>query len=166
MPGRPIPSRTPSTSSRGQAQADRGPDARRTGRDYQVCIWLRWQASSPPAPDAIERRTNWLRLLQPFEYLAGDDQFRGRVKELQQLRSYAGVLPPGSLLESVHRAFEETFGSSEKPPLLITGPGGVGNSTLWSRFILEHARALEVERSLSISISIVLKSTPASRSRC
>jgi hypothetical protein len=74
---------------------------------YQICGWLRAAGfEGLPATPLIEQRIDWLRLLQPFEHLAGDDQFRGRTRELQQLRSYAGVLPPGSLLESARRALE------------------------------------------------------------
>jgi hypothetical protein len=115
---------------------------------YQVCGWLTaagFQSGLPPA-EAITRRTEWLTLLQPFEHLAGDEQFRGRADELQRLRSYAGVLPPGSLLESARRTFDLVFNLAEKPPMLITGPGGVGKSTLVARFILEHARAHQIDR--------------------
>jgi hypothetical protein len=114
---------------------------------HQVCVWLRAAGfDGLPTPGTISRRTDWLTLLRPFEHLAADDQFRGRVDELRQLRSYAGVLPPGSFAESTRRTLELIFKLSEKPPLLITGTGGVGKSTLAARFILEHARAHEADR--------------------
>jgi V8-like Glu-specific endopeptidase len=114
---------------------------------HQVSGWLREAGFQglPPA-EAIARRTEWLALLQPFEHLAGGSQFRGRVEELRRLRSYVGVLPPGSFLESARRSLEQIFKLSEKPPLSIFGPGGVGKSTLLARFILDHALAHEADR--------------------
>lgn len=116
------------------------------GASFQVCDWLR-QAGFEGLPDRelIQQRIEWLTLLQPFEHLAGK-HFRGRVRELQVLREYAGVLPPGSVYEATRRFVEEIFNLKDKPPLVIYGPGGVGKSTLVARFILEHARALEHDR--------------------
>jgi len=110
----------------------------------QVAAWVRAAGfSGVPEMAAIERRAEWLKLLQPFEHLAGNF-FRGRASELTRLRSYVGIVPPGSRIETVRRSFVEFF--TGKSPLLIYGPGGVGKSTLVSRFILEHARALEADR--------------------
>ncbi len=109
---------------------------------YQVIDWLR-AAGFEHLPDRTEisQRVDWLTLLQPFEHLAGD-HFRGRAGELDRLRAYAGVLPPGSPLTRL------TAGASTKTrmPLLVHGPGGVGKSTLVARFLLEHARAQRQDR--------------------
>jgi hypothetical protein len=114
---------------------------------HEVCGWLRAAGfDGLPPPEALVERTDWLTLLAPFEHLASDGQFRGRVEELRQLRSYAGVQPPGSLRESATRFFEQIFDIKKKPPLVVHGPGGTGKSTLIARFIFEHARALEQER--------------------
>jgi hypothetical protein len=112
----------------------------------QACDWL-GSAGFTDLPDQnrLERRIDWLKLLEPFEHLAGQ-HFRGRQKELQRLRDFVGVLPPGSVLQSARRAVEQVFSLNEKPPLVIFGPGGVGKSALVARFILDHARALELER--------------------
>lgn len=116
------------------------------GASYQVCEWLRKAGfEGVPDKDAIGRRIEWLTLLQPFEHLAGE-HFRGRVRELQALRDYAGVLPPGTVYGTARRIVEKVLSLNDKPPLVIYGPGGVGKSTLLSRFILEHARALEQDR--------------------
>jgi hypothetical protein len=114
---------------------------------HQVCDWLRCAGfTSIPTVQAIVQRVEWLSLLNPFEHVASDSRFRGRQKELAELREYAGVLPPGTRLQTVKRVFESILDLREKPPLLIVGVGGVGKSTLVSRFILEHARALEAHR--------------------
>jgi hypothetical protein len=114
---------------------------------HQVCDWLR-SAGFPSIPSVQEivQRVEWLSLLNPFEHVASDSRFRGRKKELAELREYAGVLPPGTTLQTVKRVFESVFDLQQQPPLLIVGVGGVGKSTLVSRFILEHARALEIHR--------------------
>jgi len=108
-----------------------------------VAEWLRL-AGLPGVPEnsAIQNRADWFKLLQPFEHLAGEF-FRGRQGELARLRSYAGVVNPG-VTETVRRAVTQWF--TGKLPLLVYGPGGVGKSTLVSRFILEHARAREQDR--------------------
>ena len=110
----------------------------------RVADWLRL-AGFPGIPDssAIRNRTDWFKLLQPFEHLAADSFFRGRQSELARLRSYVGVVDPG-IVESVRRGIVGLV--SSKLPLLVYGPGGVGKSSLVARFILEHARAHEQDR--------------------
>ncbi len=109
---------------------------------YQVIDWLR-AAGFDDLPERAEiyRRTEWLTLLQPFEHLAGD-HFRGRARELDRLRTYVGVVPPGSTLAS----FNLRSRSGSKKAMVVHGPGGVGKSTLVARFILEHARAQREDR--------------------
>lgn len=116
------------------------------GASLQVCDWLcRVGYEGVPDKRAINRRIEWLILLQPFEHLAGKF-FRGRANELRALREYVGVLPPGTAYDSARRFMENILNLDDKPPLVIYGPGGVGKSTLVARFILEHARAHEQDR--------------------
>ncbi|HJQ37683.1 MAG TPA: hypothetical protein VKB93_11145, partial [Thermoanaerobaculia bacterium] len=89
-----------------------------------------------PSRDEIDRRVELLRLLEPFNRLTREGVF-GRDKEFADLRAYVDVLESESLLEAIGRAVAFT----RQKPLLITGVGGVGKSTLIARFIVEHARA-------------------------
>ena len=112
---------------------------------FQVAQWLGGLLNEVPDQDAIRRRHERLSLLQPFEALAGE-HFRGRQEELQKLRDYVGVLPPGSVRERINRIAAAIFKLEEKPPLVIHGPGGVGKSALVARFIFEHATLPDTER--------------------
>lgn len=101
--------------------------------------------------DRIERLT----LLAPFEHLAGG-RFRGRTTELAKLRGFVGVVPPHSYREAAERVFwgtaraigraSELFGRTQSFAMAVSGPGGVGKSSLVSRFILEHAQAHAEDR--------------------
>lgn len=93
-----------------------------------------------PSADDVERRLEFLRLLQPFERLVGT-HFAGRKAELQQLSDYVGVLPAGSTYEAISRMV-----FTRKAPLLLYGAGGVGKSTLVAKFILMHATLPEAKR--------------------
>lgn len=117
------------------------------GITFQVVNWLR-QAGYSDIPDLAEisRQLEWLTLLQPFEHLAGDQHFRGRKSEIEKIRNFVGILPPTDNIAVLGRFIRRSFNLETKPPLLIFGPGGVGKSTLVSRFILEHARAHEQDR--------------------
>lgn len=106
---------------------------------------LRDRLPSLPDREQVQRAYDRRDLLRPFEALAGK-HFRGRAKELQQLRDYVGVMQPGSVREQLKRVAEEIFDWTKKPPLVIFGPGGVGKSTLIARFIYEHATLPETER--------------------
>jgi hypothetical protein len=113
----------------------------------QVVDWLEGLGLAHDLPErvAIQRRAEWLALLQLFFDLAGVD-FAGRARELAQLREHVGVLPPGSIREHLSRIAASIFNLNEKPPLVIWGFGGVGKSTLVSRFIWEHATLSNTER--------------------
>src|SRR5205085_2938653 len=108
----------------------------------QALDWLDDALPGLPDPDEVRLLLDRERLLKPFRMLAGE-HFRGRAKELQQLRDYVGVLPPGS---PAGRRRRERLKPQERPLLLIYGPGGVGKSTLIARFILEHATLDEAHR--------------------
>ena len=103
----------------------------------QVSSWLAGVVPGVPTRSEIESRMDFLGLLEPFEELVA--HFKGREKQIQDLRDYVGVLPPGSLTEFVTRAVRQIFRLREKPPLVIHGPGGRGKSTLMAQFIIEHA---------------------------
>jgi hypothetical protein len=106
---------------------------------YQACEWLRDAGFADlPDRDGIQRRLDWLTLLQPFEHIVGE-HFRGRTRELAQLRRYVDVLPSESPAEAFGRWAKRGL-QRKRPPLLVYGPGGVGKSALLARFILDHAR--------------------------
>jgi len=112
----------------------------------EVTDWLRAAGFADlPTRDEIISRFEWQALLKPFEYMAGE-HFGGRIAELATLREYADVLPPSTRIRSAVASVRAVFNWLEKPPLVISGPGGVGKSSLVARFILEHARAHEADR--------------------
>ncbi len=112
---------------------------------YQACEWLRDAGfTNLPDRDGIQRRIDWLTLLEPFKHIAGK-HFQGRDRELAKLRSYVDVLPSSSWPEAMSRGVKRGLVKT-RPPLLIYGPGGVGKSALLARFILDHARAPGIDR--------------------
>ena len=102
---------------------------------------------SAPLPSVEEVRSHmeWRRLLPPFRNLAGV-HFQGRRVELERLRNYVGVLPPGSVAALVRRQPWTVLDFYARPPMVIHGPGGSGKSTLIARFLLEHAELPDPER--------------------
>ena len=116
----------------------------------QVSAWLS-AAGFPntPDPNLLASRMAWRTLLQPFEHLVGE-HYRGRQEEIAKLRSFVGIAPPQSFLEAASRHLqtfrEAVFKSTPNFGFMLTGPGGVGKSTLVAKFILEHAEAHASDR--------------------
>ncbi|HYO44282.1 MAG TPA: ATP-binding protein [Candidatus Limnocylindrales bacterium] len=106
----------------------------------QVAVWVRDAVPGVPSADAVEARATYLRLLAPFEAIAGDAVFRGRKHELDELRAYVGVLPVSSLLGRIAAKTLRWARPDAVPALSLHGPGGVGKSALVGRFMLEHTR--------------------------
>lgn len=109
-------------------------------RTLQISLWTDDLVEGVPARDEVRRRIELQRLLQPLENLAGGDRFRGRVKELDRLRAYVGVVPPHSLLTRLGSALYRWTRPVQRSALNVYGAGGVGKSALISRFVLEHTR--------------------------
>lgn len=107
--------------------------------------WLDGIVDTLPSSDSLHARLAMERLLQPMRRLVGD-HFVGRQSELSQLADYVGVLPPDKILGlhfpgKVRRFARQVWHDlRERPPLYISGPGGVGKSSLLARFILDHVR--------------------------
>ena len=112
----------------------------------QVAAWLEGVVDGVPSEELVQRRAAYLRLIEPFETIAGDNVFRGRKKELDDLRTYVGVRPPESVLRRVSKALFRWAEPDKQPAVSIYGPGGVGKSALVARFMLEHTRLSEDER--------------------
>ena len=107
----------------------------------QLLSWLRGLRDVDETLSRCRARLDLLHFLAPFEALAGDSIFVGRTRELDQLRDYVGVVSPRLLVNRVRAAVGTRLGlRSDYPALTVFGPGGVGKSTLISRFILEHLR--------------------------
>jgi hypothetical protein len=54
------------------------------------------------------------------------------------MRDYVDYLEKSSLSESAASLFRDVVDWHQKPPLMITGVGGIGKSTLVAKFILDH----------------------------
>jgi hypothetical protein len=93
--------------------------------------------------DKVLARIEAAGSLERFHRLVGDN-FRGRTDELRELSEYVGVLPGGQGL--ITRVLERWMSFEQKPALVITGPGGIGKSTLLARFILDHASLTDDRR--------------------
>jgi AAA ATPase domain len=88
------------------------------------------------APNEVLARIEAAGLRERFERLIGDN-FRGRSAELRRLSDYVGVLT--SEKGWMGRTVERWTSFEQKPALVVTGPGGIGKSTLLAKFILDHA---------------------------
>ncbi len=114
----------------------------------QIVSWLRGvEGFTKKLPNEAELRSRieMLHLLEPFEKLAGS-HFQGRKNELEQLRQYVGVLPAASVTRGLRNKIPLFASLREKPPLMITGPGGMGKSSLVARFILDHAKLTRTQK--------------------
>src|SRR5215213_383882 len=106
----------------------------------QIVTWLEGALANLPPIEEVQRRLARRSFEAPLESLAGDTVFRGRRKELDQLRSYVGALAPEALLSRVKSWAYEWVRPGAMPALSISGPGGVGKSALVARFMLEHCK--------------------------
>ncbi len=104
-----------------------------------VIEWLAPLGLSLSLPDAgsVRGRVALATLMEPLRALVGD-HFVGRQAELDRLNKYVGVPPGGSVRRRAWR-IANVLRFSEKPPMVIHGPGGMGKSTLVARFVLEQA---------------------------
>ncbi|MFP2904607.1 hypothetical protein ACLESD_06030 [Pyxidicoccus sp. 3LFB2] len=78
------------------------------------------------------------RLRAQFEYLVGT-HFQGRKDELDALRVFVGLLA-AEYVSTTIRHVADAFLNGEPSVLVLHGPGGVGKSTLLSKFLLEHTQ--------------------------
>lgn len=106
-------------------------------RTLQVSEWLNGIVSGVPEPQRVLHKLEVENLLSSFRFLVGD-HFRGRTEELNKLSDYVGVMEASGIGNFVTRGFRQFFSLSEKPPLVLHGPGGVGKSTLLAKFVLDH----------------------------
>ncbi|MET9964024.1 AAA family ATPase [Streptomyces sp. NPDC006326] len=92
----------------------------------QAVLWLSLvpHTTGLPDPERVQRLLERARLLQPLRRLVAGS-FCGRTRELEQLRTYAGLPAKGPQAPD------------RQPPLLIHGTGGMGKSTLIAKFLLD-----------------------------
>lgn len=95
----------------------------------------------------LDRLIQKRRLVDQFERICGKDyqtEVVGRSGELEVLRAYVGVIASESVLGNVSRAYGHARRAvTGRKPLAIWGTGGVGKTTLLSRFMLEHIDAAD-----------------------
>lgn len=108
----------------------------------QAVRWLEPTALSLPKPETIQEAIDQREVPAVFSKMAGQN-FVGREEELSLLRDYVEVLPASSGLGMVQRQVRKWLGLKRKPPLVIHGAGGVGKTTLISRFLLDHMQVRE-----------------------
>jgi hypothetical protein len=90
----------------------------------------------------LERR----QFLQHFNTITKN--FAGRREEYNKLKSYVDWLPPSGIKENLVSGFRNLINWHDKKPMLITGIGGIGKSTLISKFILDHVSVRKNEQKL------------------
>lgn len=76
-------------------------------------------------------------------FLKITENFAGRKKELEQVNDYVDWLPKKTFASKTIGFIRNIINWYEKPPLLIQGIGGIGKSTLISKFIIDHNREKE-----------------------
>jgi hypothetical protein len=116
---------------------DADDDPARLRAMLQVRRWVRDIVPELPDEDELQRAIERANVLQPFRHLAGS-HFRGRKEELRILAEYLGLREPASAITRVVWEVRRILSLVEQPPLMVYGPGGVGKSSLISRFILDH----------------------------
>ena len=112
----------------------------------EVRAWYDGAVEPLPSDTDLRARLALAQLFEPMRRLVGS-HFVGRTHELDRLTDYVDLLGPRKV------AGLEVFGQAvrylrharrsliDNPPLYVSGPGGVGKSSLMARFILNHVDA-------------------------
>ncbi|HEX6719179.1 MAG TPA: ATP-binding protein, partial [Pyrinomonadaceae bacterium] len=108
----------------------------------QAVRWLEPTSLHLPKPETIQEAIDQREVPAVFSKMAGQN-FVGRAEELALLRDYVEVFPASSGYQRAQRQVRRWLGLKTKPPLVIYGPGGVGKTTLISRFLLDHMQVPE-----------------------
>ena len=74
------------------------------------------------------------------------DGFFGRARELAEMAEYAELVLVAGHLARAGRRLRRILKISNKPPLMIFGPGGAGKSTLVAKFVLDYVDAAGARR--------------------
>jgi hypothetical protein len=109
-------------------------------------------AVDPLEVEDLDREIEFRRLLRVFERMVGRrkeeggaeqvERFFGRDNEMENLRGYVGVIPSDSIAGTARRALNWLSRTiTGRAPMAVWGVGGVGKTTLISKFMLEHAEA-------------------------
>ncbi len=104
---------------------------------YRLVEWLSVTDLSLPDKEEINSLIKREELLRPFRKLT--ENFQGRASELDRITKYIDWLPQRTLIGKAEKLFRQVINWREKPPLLLSGIGGIGKSTLIAKFILQHA---------------------------
>jgi len=108
---------------------------------YQIIEWMQGLDDSLPKSADVLELTRQKGVFATFEHLV-DAQFTGRTKELQRLRDYIGALatvPSGAA--GIYQQLRNWISGNTKPPVAVSGPGGIGKTALIGRLLLDHAQA-------------------------
>lgn len=99
-----------------------------------------------PTIDELDRNIRRRRIIEQFERMCGKDyetRIVGRDDELEKLRGFVGSIGPsiGNVLNRAISNVRRTIAG--RGTFVIWGTGGVGKTTLISRFMLEHIEAAD-----------------------
>jgi len=86
--------------------------------------------------DNVKRELQRRYYFAPFKKIT--ENFAGREKELKQINDYVDWLPKSDLISKSISFLRGVIKWYDKPPLLIQGIGGIGKSTLVSKFIIDQ----------------------------
>lgn len=99
-----------------------------------------------PDPADVRRHLDRRRLVEPLRWLVRHG-VAGRDEELDVLRRYAGLLKAPTLrgkIADVGPTLRDRMGRPDVVrPLVVTGTGGIGKSTLIAQFLLTHLESAE-----------------------
>jgi len=125
------------------------------GAAYRALLALGESASlleGQPALRDVQRQMQWLELIEPLRLMIGApprqqgkaqaaDRFAGRADELRTLRAFVDELASQSLMESASRVLSRVRRSFSGKPrmMMLSARGGLGKSTLISKFAYDHA---------------------------
>lgn len=112
--------------------------------------WLNGVLDGLPSETELRRTLIIAEVLEPLKRLAGNGRFLGRRNELETLREYIGVrAAQGAVASRIWSYVRKSYYDfRNNPPYLITGPGGVGKSTLLARVILDHSENFAAQDAL------------------
>lgn len=115
-------------------------------RAYQIVTdWLSGLVPGLLDQQSLRNLADRATLLAAFHDLVGE-YFAGRTTELAALADYVDVRDASGAVEYVTRTIRSVLSIVEEPPLFISGPGGIGKSTLIAKFILDHVDDASVPR--------------------